>query len=255
MDVIIISLTALLASGLTFFSGFGLGTLLMPVIALFFSVEIAISVTAMVHLANNIFKGLLVGPKANKPVLLNFGIPAVLFAFVGASLLFLISGFSTLGRFEIVGFQIEIVPLKFVIGVLILIFAILELTPSFNNLTIDKKYLAYGGALSGFFGGLSGHQGAFRSMFLIKSGLDKESFIATGIMIAVMVDISRLSVYGFGFSGENTDWYLVIAATLSAFSGAFIGSRLLTKVTIHSLQAIISVFLILISLGMMTGYL
>ena len=43
---------ALLASGLTFFSGFGLGTLLLPAFALFVPVDRAIAVTAIVHFLN-----------------------------------------------------------------------------------------------------------------------------------------------------------------------------------------------------------
>ena len=75
-----VSLAALLASCLTFFSGFGLGTLLMPVVALFLPVEVAIAVTAIVHLANNLFKLALVGKKADRSVLWRFGAPAVLAA-------------------------------------------------------------------------------------------------------------------------------------------------------------------------------
>lgn len=41
-------------------------------------------------------------------------------------------------------------------------------------------WLPLGGLLSGFFGGLSGNQGALRSAFLLKAGLSKEAFIATG---------------------------------------------------------------------------
>ncbi len=57
----LVCLVALLASGLTLFSGFGLGTLLLPAFALFFPVEIAVAATAIVHLINNLFKLLLVG--------------------------------------------------------------------------------------------------------------------------------------------------------------------------------------------------
>ena len=61
MALFAVCVAALLASGLTLFSGFGLGTLLMPVIALFFPLELAIAMTAMVHLSNHLFKiGLLV---------------------------------------------------------------------------------------------------------------------------------------------------------------------------------------------------
>ena len=45
---------ALLASGLTFFSGFGLGTLLLPAFAPFFPVDRAIALTAAVHFLNGL---------------------------------------------------------------------------------------------------------------------------------------------------------------------------------------------------------
>ena len=56
MSVILICAVALAASCLTFFSGFGLGTILMPVFAIFFPLEIAIALTAVVHFLNNIFR-------------------------------------------------------------------------------------------------------------------------------------------------------------------------------------------------------
>jgi uncharacterized membrane protein YfcA len=65
MDYIVVCTVALLVSILTLFSGFGLGTVLMPAFALFFPVPVAIAATAVVHLANNIFKVFLVGRKAD----------------------------------------------------------------------------------------------------------------------------------------------------------------------------------------------
>lgn len=72
-ELVLIGATALLASGLTLFSGFGLGTLLMPVFALFFPVAVAIAATAVVHLANNLFKLALLARLADWRVVLRFG--------------------------------------------------------------------------------------------------------------------------------------------------------------------------------------
>lgn len=55
-DFIWVGLTAFIASALTFFSGFGPGTILMPAFTLLFPVEIAIAATAVVHFLNNFFK-------------------------------------------------------------------------------------------------------------------------------------------------------------------------------------------------------
>lgn len=87
MELLIIGICSLLVSLLTFFSGFGLGTILMPIFAIFFPVDIAIALTGLVHLLNNIFKLFLTGKQADKAALLRFGIPAIIGAFIGAYLL------------------------------------------------------------------------------------------------------------------------------------------------------------------------
>ena len=87
MELLWIGLAALFAAGLTLFSGFGLGTLLTPVFALFFPLPLAIAGTAVVHLANNVFKlGLLV-KHADWRVVWRFGLPAMAAAVLGALLL------------------------------------------------------------------------------------------------------------------------------------------------------------------------
>lgn len=255
MELLILCLAALVTSLLTFFSGFGLGTILTPVFAIFFPVEIAIALTGVVHFLNNIFKLTLVGLHADKRVTLRFGIPAFLFAFLGALVLVKISDFPPLHSYSISGKEFFITPVKLVLAILLIFFTLMESIPYLKNLQFGKS-LILGGTLSGFFGGLSGNQGALRSAFLIKAELSKETFIATGIVIACMVDFSRLGVYfsRFSESGLKENMTLVIAATLSAFIGAFAGSKLLRKITLEIVQLIVSVMLILLSIAIGSGF-
>ena len=145
--------------------------------------------------------------------------------------------------------------LNLILGFLILLFVVLELLPVMGRISFDSKYLPLGGVLSGFFGGLSGHQGAFRSMFLIKANLSKEAFIATGVLIAVLVDMTRLLVYGIDLFSERQeiDWVVVAVASLSAFIGALLGRRLLKKITLRSVQLLVSAMLALIAIGLIFG--
>ncbi len=255
MEFFIISAAALAASTLTLFSGFGLGTLLMPVVAIFFPIEVAIAITAMVHLANNLFKVALLGKHASRKILLSFGLPAVVSAFAGALVLDTLSGMSPLLQYSLFDRQMQIFPVKLIIGLLILGFVCLEFSAWFSAISLDRKYLPLGGVISGFFGGLSGHQGAFRSMFLLKAGLDKDTFVATGVMLAVMVDMSRMLIYGWNTAArhQGVNWALVAAATVSAFTGAYFGKKLLHKLTLKSVQIVVSFLLIVISLGLITG--
>lgn len=258
MDYLIVSLTALLASALTLFSGFGLGTLLMPVFALFFPVPVAIAATAVVHLANNLFKIFLVGRKADPGVVLRFAVPGAIAAFIGAALLGLFAHLPPLFGYVVGGRSYDVTLVKLVVGPLVVGFALFELLPRLRRLSFDRRYLPLGGLLSGFFGGLSGNQGALRSAFLIKAGLDKEAFIGTGTVAAVIVDMARIMVYGFGFYAARFAelegaWTLVWAATLAAFLGAFIGKRLIKSVTYGAIQIIVGIMLILIGTGMAVG--
>ena len=132
-EIIIICVVAFFTSILTFFSGFGLGTILMPVFALFFPVDVAIALTGVVHFSNNLFKMALVGKHTNKQVLLRFGIPAIFASFAGAWLLMQISGFQPLFSYHLGEKQFEVTLVKLVIAVLLLFFSLFEVIPRFQN--------------------------------------------------------------------------------------------------------------------------
>jgi hypothetical protein len=255
MEIVIIAITAFLVAVLTFFSGFGLGTILTPVFMIFFPVNIAIGLTGVVHFFNNLFKLFLVGKKANRKVVLRFGIPAVIAAALGSWLLLNISDIEPLFTYTLWDKTIEVFPVKFIVAVLLILFACIDLIPYFSKLEFGQEKLPLGGVLSGFFGGLAGVQGALRSAFLIKAGLSKESFIATTVVVSTFVDITRLSVYTTRFdkAGLTDNLTLVICATLSAIIGAYVGNKLLKKVTLHFVKVTVAVLLILISLGLGSG--
>ena len=173
-------------------------------------------------------------------------IPAILFAFLGAYLLTLLTEMQPIFQYSISEKVFEVMPLKLIIGLLLIIFSLFDFIPKLKNLEFDKKYLSLGGVLSGFCGGISGHQGALRSAFLIRSGLSKESFIATGVVIACLVDVSRLSIYIPKIvNNELTlNYKLVLFATLSAFLGVYFGNKLLQKTTYKSIQNIVALMLL-----------
>jgi len=257
-----VALAAFFAAGLTLYSGFGLGTLLLPVFALFFPVEMAVVATAMVHGANNIFKVSLLGRHADREVVLKFGLTAIVAAILGALALgWLVQSGS--GLTIEVNEQVfsRITPVKFLIGLLMIVFALFELLPRFRRLEFDRRYLPLGGLLSGFFGGLSGHQGALRSAFLAKTGLSTERFVASNAAIGFLVDLTRISVYVVLFSaaghhaGEFSGWPLVMTGAVSAFCGVLLGKRFLHKVTMNSVQTMVGVLLFGVGLALVSGYL
>ena len=257
MKIIIITLVSFLASFLTLFSGFGLGTVLMPVVAIFFPIAVAVALTALVHLMNNFFKLGTLWKFVNWPVSMKFGIPALLAAIPGAWLLTRFTEFSAIWNYEIFGLDAEVTPVGLTVGFLLILFALAEWTSMSNKMDISAKYLPYGGLLSGFFGGISGHQGAFRSAFLLHAGLDARQFIATNAVIASLVDVTRLIVYGLNLTllVEQVEISLIAASTVAAFAGVLAGKLGIHRITIQFIQKLIAVMLLVLGGLMIAGVL
>ena len=249
MTVFIIGIVAAFASLLTFFSGFGLGTILTPTLFLFFPVEVAIAISGIVHLLNNLFKIVLVKENINWAIAIKFGVPSIIGAFIGAQVLMRIPETTVLYAYQLGNKLCQVTPLKLIMAVLMLFFALFELVPYLKSRQFNRDKLTVGGLISGFFGGLTGNQGALRSAFLLRSGLSKEGFIATGIAVACAVDVTRLSVYSSRFVQLDLqkNGLLLIVATLSAFLGAYLGSKALKKITLGFVQLAVTVMIVVLS--------
>jgi uncharacterized membrane protein YfcA len=260
MPHVIVGLTALVTAGLTMFSGFGLGTMLLPVFALFFPVEVAVGATAVVHGANNVFKIALVGRYADRALVLRFGLPAIVAAFAGAWALGAMAGFEELVRYEVGSRTAVVTPVKLAVGLLMLFFAVFELAPRFRRFRFKGEHLVAGGLLSGFFGGFSGHQGALRSAFLAKTATSAQAFVGTSATIGFLVDAARIATYGLLYFSSGADnplepgqWSLIGTGIAAAFLGVLIGRRFLHKVTLAAVQTLTGILLLLIALAVGAG--
>jgi uncharacterized protein len=264
VDFLLICAVSLVVAALTLFSGFGLGTLLMPAFTVFFPIEVALAATAVVHLANNLFKVALVGRWAAVRVVVWFGLPAVAAALLGAELMLALSGAPEIATWRLGGVSGEIEPVKLVIAAILALFAALDLSPRFQRLSFPPALLPVGGVLSGFFGGLSGMQGALRAAFLVRAGLSKDQFVGSAAVVSTMVDVARLAVYTLGFAqaGRGAEWgvlreghtlALVAAACLAAFVGSYFGARLVKKVTLQTIQRVVATMLIVFAALLAAG--
>jgi uncharacterized membrane protein YfcA len=257
VEYVLIPAVGFVVSALTFFSGFGLGTLLLPAFVVFFPAEVAVGLTAVVHALNNAFKFLIVRGAIDTGVVLRFGVPAMLASYLGATLLASLAHTQTAVQYRIFSLAFTTSRMNLVMALLIIFFATFEIMPGLRHLSVSRKYLPVGGLLSGFFGGLSGHQGAFRGIFLLRSGLSNYSYIATSIAIALLVDIIRLGVYGMTLSHNalRENLALLLTVLAAAFAGAYLGNRLAGATTFRAIQVIISVLLFVIAGGLLTGWL
>ena len=261
--MLIVVLVAFLAAGLTLFSGFGLGSLLLPAFALLFPLSVAVAATGVVHLLNNLFKAALLGRYARLRVVFLFGVPGAISAYFGAKLLGTLVHVEPVLSWRLGEWAFDVTPLGITIGLLILIFAALELHPQGKKVSLPPRYLPLGGLLSGFLGGLSGHQGALRTTFMIRLGLPKEAFLGTSILCAVVIDIVRLTVYALDMFGPGVDdqafysladgWKYVAAGAGAAFFGSYLGRIMIDKVTMDGIRKLVGIMLLGLGLAISAG--
>ncbi|OPY67796.1 MAG: Sulfite exporter TauE/SafE [Syntrophorhabdaceae bacterium PtaU1.Bin034] len=178
-------------------------------------------------------------------------------SFLGASLLVWLSGTEPAFSYSAFGHLVSVTPVKLAIGLLLLAFALLELLPQGRSLTFAPRFMPLGGALSGFFGGLSGMQGALRSAFLSRAGISKEVFIGTSVVVALLIDFSRLAIYAALVTRQlaTFNYGLLVAAVLAAFLGAYWGNSHLKKITMPGIQRIVATMLFVVALGLISGVL
>lgn len=92
-------------------------------------------------------------------------------------------------------------------------------------------------------------------MFLLRAGLTKEVFVATGVIIACLVDLTRIPIY---FAGEARSalleqWPLLALTVTAAFAGALLGKGLVAKITMRSVQIIVGTLMVVVSMMLATG--
>jgi uncharacterized membrane protein YfcA len=233
-------ITPFIGALLTFYTGFGLNTILVPVFMIYWDAPLAVFMASIVHLCNNLLKVGLTAKSIDWRLFKNFGIPAISFAFLGALLLNLFQPKSSMN-------------LNSIFGAIFILFAVLEL---FNwQLPLKGRWsMRIGGVLSGFFGGFSGHQGALRAMFLSKLRIDPLVFVATTALISLMVDLTRVGVY---FSGAWTTRYfpdlIIFLVVPAALSGTLVGRKYIQKVNHALLSKVIGFALFLMGIGLIFG--
>ena len=217
MDVTLILLSVIvtfIAAALTVPAGFGLATMLTPVVLLWLPAHEAIAVVAIIHGAHNGWKLKVIKSSVNLEAIKRYGWALVLGAILGALL----------------NSYIASNPLLLVVGIALILLPILSVTERWTKLRLPETEDRIGGFGSGFFGGLTGHQGALRALFLQKRLPDKVSYAATASVLALVVDITRIPIYIY-FEGRGIldEWTLILGLTLAAILGVQLGKRWLVR--------------------------
>lgn len=217
-------LAAYAAAVIATVAGFGSSTLLIPVAVFFMDLKTAVFLVACFHLFNNLFKIRLFFAKIDFKLFRLFGIPSIIFAFLGAG-------------------AVAVLPAELltrILAVFLILFSgIAFLWP---NIKIRQSPLnaLFGGSLSGFLAGLIGMGGAIRSMFLLTFNLPKEIYVATAALIAFMIDLTRIPTYLWTGVVRNHAYYsLLPVLIIIAYFGVKTGKGLLGKIAQDAFRKIV----------------
>lgn len=202
---------ALIAEILGTIGGFGSSVFFVPVANLYFDFESVLGLTAIYHLSSNISKIVLFKKGLNKKLLLQIGIPSVIFVIIGGLLTKLFK--STY--------------LELFLAVFLIVLALVFLIKKELIILPNKKNAIIGGSLSGFSAGLLGTGGAIRGLTMAAFNLEKNMFIATSAFIDFLIDFSRTFVYFFNGFIHKHDLVYVPFLLVIGFIGTVIGKRIL----------------------------
>ena len=233
---ILILLAAMVAGAIASLSGFGIGSILTPLLVAFLGMKLAVAVVSVPHFLGTALRFVLIREHLDRKVLLTFGITSAIGGLIGALL----------------HIWLRSVVLSYVLGALLVFAGAMGLTRMSERMRFGRTTGWIAGALSGIFGGLVGNQGGIRSAALLGFDVSKESFVATATAIALLVDIFRMPVYAATqYHGLSTAWQLMLWATAGVVIGTLVGKPLLQRIPQKFYRALVSVIFLVLGVWML----
>ncbi|HSK08532.1 MAG TPA: sulfite exporter TauE/SafE family protein [Vicinamibacterales bacterium] len=206
-------------------TGFGIGSLITPVLALTVETKLAVAAVSVPHLVGTAFRFWTLGGRPDRAVLWSFGLTSAAGGLTGA----LLHGWASNAL------------LALVFGILLVFVALSELTGLAGRLHFGGRSAWAAGAISGLLGGMVGNQGGVRSAALLRFELEKRSFVATATAIGLMVDVARMPVYAWTSADRLSPiagW--IALATAGVLAGTLLGTRLLTQIPRRAFRPIVA---------------
>lgn len=227
---------SIIAGAIASISGFGIGSLLTPVLAVQYSTKVAVAVVSIPHFVATLLRFLQMKDRLDKKVFLHFGILSAVGGLIGSlAYVFIQSRF-----------------LAIALGVLLIFAGSSQFFGWMEKMCFGKKTAWAAGMISGIFGGLVGNQGGIRSAALLGFNLNREAFVATATGIALLVDGARMPVYLVKQWNDISQlWPLILLGILGGVIGTLMGTKLLKKIPENIFKKTIAIIIFLLGLSML----
>ncbi|AKB57886.1 sulfite exporter TauE/SafE family protein [Methanosarcina barkeri] len=232
-EVIYIALLTLLASLIGTMAGFGISTIMVPILLIILPLPQTLLLVGIVHWFNDIWKILLFRKGIRWKLLLTFGLPGIFASFLGSFLSLKISR--------------EI--LSRALGMFLIAYVIFIIFNRTFKLSQKLSVAISGGTLTGFFAGIFGIGGEINAVALSAFNLKKAVYVATAGAIAFMIDSTRIATYIQG--GTRLDPVLISGFLIFipvSLIGAMIGKIGIEKIPQEKFRNFVAVFIFLFGL-------
>lgn len=231
----VVALVGLVAAGVASVTGFGIGSLLTPVLAIQTGTKLAVAAIAIPHVVGTAQRFWLLRRHVDRRVLLGFGIASAAGGLAGALAHVWVSSRA----------------LAVVFGVVVAIAGVSELTGWMRRVRWGRGSAWVAGGVSGALGGMVGNQGGIRTAALLGFDVPKESFVATATAIGLFVDGARLPVYlATQWADLVRIWPIVLTATVAVVIGTALGTRVLGHLQQATFRRVIGVLLVVLGVYM-----
>ena len=238
MTAVLLFVAAILGGAIASLAGFGIGSILTPLLALSVGTKQAVVAVSIPHLIATGIRFWNLRHKIDRHLLRNFGIASAGGGLLGALL----------------GSRFSSPVLAYILGGLLVFAGFMGLTGLSKKLRFGKKIAWVGGALSGLLGGLVGNQGGVRSAAMLGFNLDAKAFVATATAIALIVDGARMPVYFFT-SPETVRrlgaWIAIMAAGVAI--GTLLGGKVLARIPETWFRRLVSLLILALGIVMLSG--
>jgi len=230
-----LGLVAVLAGAVASVAGFGIGSLLTPVLAWRIGAKLAVAVVALPHVAGTALRFWMLRTHVDRRLLWTFGVASAVCGFIGAVLHAYLTG-SILAR---------------VFGGILILAGISTLSGLTQRLNFGPVAAWIAGAISGIFGGLVGSQGTIRSAALLGFRVARDAFVATATAIALLVDLGRVPVYlATQRHAIAQQWLAIVIGVLGVLLGTIFGAALLRRIPQRVFRAVVGVLVVAVGIYM-----